>query len=37
MMIAVTSQGYNLDNPLVPRFGRAMRFLVFDTRPETCK
>ena len=31
MKIAVTSQGNKLDDPVDPRFGRAMRFLVFDT------
>jgi predicted Fe-Mo cluster-binding NifX family protein len=31
MKIAVTSQGDSLDDPLDPRFGRALRFLVFDT------
>jgi predicted Fe-Mo cluster-binding NifX family protein len=31
MKIAVTSQGNSLDDPVDPRFGRAMRFLVFDT------
>ena len=31
MKIAVTSQGNRLDDPIDPRFGRAMRFLVFDT------
>jgi predicted Fe-Mo cluster-binding NifX family protein len=31
MRIAVTSQGDSLDDPVDPRFGRAMRFLVLDT------
>jgi predicted Fe-Mo cluster-binding NifX family protein len=31
MKIAVTSRGNSLDDPVDPRFGRAMRFLVFDT------
>jgi predicted Fe-Mo cluster-binding NifX family protein len=35
MKIAVTSQGNSLADPVDPRFGRAMRFLVFDT--ETSK
>jgi predicted Fe-Mo cluster-binding NifX family protein len=35
MKIAVTSQGNTLADPVDPRFGRAMRFLVFDT--ETSK
>jgi predicted Fe-Mo cluster-binding NifX family protein len=35
MKIAVTSQGNSLADPVDPRFGRALRFLVFDT--ETSK
>jgi predicted Fe-Mo cluster-binding NifX family protein len=35
MKIAVTGQGDSLDDPVDPRFGRAMRFFVFDT--ETSK
>jgi predicted Fe-Mo cluster-binding NifX family protein len=31
MKIVVTSQGDTLADPVDPRFGRAMRFLVFDT------
>ena len=31
MKIAVTSQGKKLEDPLDPRFGRAVSFLVFDT------
>jgi len=31
MKIAVSSQGNSLEDPVDPRFGRAMRFLVFDT------
>jgi predicted Fe-Mo cluster-binding NifX family protein len=35
MKVAVTSQGNSLADPVDPRFGRALRFLVFDT--ETSK
>ena len=35
MKIAVTSQGNSLEDLVDPRFGRAMRFLVFDA--ETSK
>jgi len=31
MKIAVTSRGKKLEDPLDPRFGRAVSFLVFDT------
>ena len=35
MRIAVSSQGTDLDSKVDPRFGRASRFLVFDTDNET--
>ena len=31
MIIAVSSQGDNLDSPVDPRFGRAAYFVIYDT------
>lgn len=35
MKIAITTSGNDLSAPLDPRFGRAARFLVYDTESET--
>lgn len=35
MKIAVTTTGSDLNAPLDPRFGRAARFLVYDTESKT--
>ncbi|MGE4489940.1 MAG: NifB/NifX family molybdenum-iron cluster-binding protein [Kiritimatiellales bacterium] len=35
MKVAVTTSGKDLNAPLDPRFGRAPRFIVYDTENET--
>lgn len=35
MKIAITSVNDNLDSELDPRFGRAQKFIIFDTEKET--
>lgn len=35
MKIAISTSGHDLNAPLDPRFGRAVRFLVYDTESKT--
>jgi len=37
MIIAVSSQGQDLDSPLDPRFGRAGYFILYDTEQDNFK
>ena len=36
MKIALTTPGDSLESPLDPRFGRAPKFLIYDSETDTC-